>query len=152
VDLFCVETMTDLDEALIALAAAKRTTLPVVVSMVFDSGRAHDRTMTGITPEAAAKALTEAGADAIGLNCGIGLDNVPALNARLRSSTTLPIWIKPNAGLPVMVDGAARYLTTPDEFARAASDIVAGGASFIGGCCGTTPDHIRAVVRTLTPT
>ena len=147
-----IETMTDLDEALIALAAAKRTSLPVVVSMVFDSGRTRDRTMTGVTPEAAAKALTAAGADVIGLNCGIGLDNVPALTARLRSSTTLPIWIKPNAGLPVMVDGAARYVTTPEEFAQAAADVIAGGASFIGGCCGTTPEHIRAVVRALKPT
>ena len=144
-----IETMGDLEEALLALAAARRTTLPVVVSMVFDSGRTHDRTMTGVTPEAAAQALTDAGADVIGLNCGIGLDNVVALCTRLRSSTSLPIWIKPNAGLPVMVDGTARYTTTPAEFALAASDVIAAGASFIGGCCGTTPDHIRAVVRVL---
>ena len=147
-----IETMSDLEEALLALAAAKRTTLPVVVSMVFDSGRAHDRTMTGVTPETAAKALTGAGADVIGMNCGVGLDNAAALCGRLRASTTLPVWIKPNAGLPVMVDGSARYTTTPEEFARAASDIVTAGASFVGGCCGTNPDHIRAVVRTLKPT
>jgi 5-methyltetrahydrofolate--homocysteine methyltransferase len=144
-----VETMGDLDEALLALSAAKRTTLPVVVSMVFDSGRAHDRTMTGVTPEEAAHALTDAGADVIGLNCGIGLDNVVALCRRLRSSTTIPVWVKPNAGLPVMVDGAARYTTMPEEFALAASEMASAGASFIGGCCGTTPDHIRAVVRIL---
>jgi 5-methyltetrahydrofolate--homocysteine methyltransferase len=144
-----LETMGDLEEALLALTAAKRTTLPVVVSMVFDSGRAHDRTMTGVTPEEAAHALTDAGADVIGLNCGIGLDNVVALCTRLRSSTTLPVWVKPNAGLPVMVDGAARYSTMPEEFALAASELTAAGASFIGGCCGTTPEHIRAVVQIL---
>jgi methionine synthase I (cobalamin-dependent) len=142
-----VETMGDLDEALLALGAAKRTGLPVVVSMVFDSGRAHDRTMTGVTPETAAQALTAGGADAVGMNCGVGLDNAAELCARLRASTPLPIWVKPNAGLPVMIDGAARYTTTPDDFARAASDILAAGASFIGGCCGTTPGHIAAVVR-----
>ncbi len=147
-----IETMSDLEEALLALAAAKRTTLPVVVSMVFDSGRAHDRTMTGVTPETAANALTGAGADVIGMNCGVGLDNASALCGRLRASTPLPVWIKPNAGLPVMLDGSARYTTTPEEFARAASDIVTAGASFVGGCCGTNPDHIRAVVRTLKPT
>jgi methionine synthase I (cobalamin-dependent) len=144
-----IETMGDLEEALIALAAAKRTGLPVVVSMVFDSGRAHDRTMTGVTPEAAAEALTAGGADVLGMNCGVGLDNVAALCARLRSSTTIPVWVKPNAGLPVMVDGAARYSTTPDDFARTASDVLAAGASFFGGCCGTTPGHIAAVVRVL---
>lgn len=144
-----IETMGDLDEALLALAAAKRAGMPVVVSMVFDSGRAHDRTMTGVTPEDAGHALTDAGADVIGMNCGVGLANAVTLCARLRSSTTLPIWVKPNAGLPIMVNGAARYTTTPEEFAAAASDIVAAGASFIGGCCGTTPEHIRAVVRML---
>jgi len=144
-----IETMGDIEEALLALAAAKQTSLPVVVSMVFDSGRAHDRTMTGVTPEAAAQALTEAGADVVGMNCGVGLDNAVALCARLRSSTPLPLWVKPNAGLPIMVDGSARYATTPEEFARAASDAAAAGASFIGGCCGTTPAHIRAVVHVL---
>jgi 5-methyltetrahydrofolate--homocysteine methyltransferase len=107
--------------------------------------------MTGVTPEDAAQALTAAGADIIGMNCGTGLDNAASLCGRLRACTPLPLWVKPNAGLPVMVDGSARYLTTPEEFARAASAMLAAGASFIGGCCGTTPDHIKAVVRVLTP-
>ena len=151
-DGFVIETMGDLEEALLALAAARQTSLPVVVSMVFDSGRERDRTMTGVTPEQAAQTLTEAGADVIGMNCGVGLDNVGELCARLRSSTPRPVWVKPNAGLPTMIDGTARYTTSPRDFAHAAAGIIAAGASFIGGCCGTTPDHIRAVATTLKTT
>lgn len=146
-----IETMGDLEEALLALEAARKTGLPVVVSMVYDSGRAHDRTMTGVTPENAATALTQAGADVIGMNCGVGLGNAASLCARLRASTSLPLWVKPNAGLPVVVDGSVRYLTTPEEFAQASSEIHASGAAFIGGCCGTTPEHIRAAASLLTP-
>jgi 5-methyltetrahydrofolate--homocysteine methyltransferase len=144
-----IETMADLDEALIALAAARTTGLPVVVSMVFDSGKEKDRTMMGATPEMVATALTEAGADVIGANCGLGMEGYIPVCARLKKSTSLPLWIKPNAGLPEMVDGHVTYRTTAADFAARALELRAAGADFIGGCCGTTPDFVQALARTL---
>lgn len=146
-----VETMTDLDEAIIALRAAITTGLPVVVSMVFDSGKDKDRTMMGATPEQVAAALTAAGADVIGANCGLGMEGYIPVCARLRKATHLPIWIKPNAGLPELVDGRVTYRTTAALFAGRAGELRAAGADFIGGCCGTTPDFVRALAAALRP-
>jgi len=140
-----VETMSELDEARIALAAARATGLPVAVSMVFDSGKDKDRTMMGVTPEKAAAELAAAGADIIGANCGQGIAGYVKVCQRLRQGTDRPLWIKANAGLPEMVDGRATYKTTPEEFASYLPALLAAGAQFIGGCCGTSPDFIRAV-------
>jgi methionine synthase I (cobalamin-dependent) len=101
--------------------------------------------MMGITPEAAAAELTAAGADVIGANCGQGIESYAALCQRLRQSTPLPIWIKPNAGLPELVEGGTRYQATPEAFARHAPALLAAGANFLGGCCGTSPAFIRAL-------
>ena len=144
-----VETMSDLEEAILAVAAAKQTGLPVVACMVFDSGRDKDRTMTGVTPEQAAAGLAAAGADVIGSNCGQGIAGFVNLCRRLRAATDRPIWIKANAGLPELVDGRAVYRATPEEFASYIPALLEAGASFIGGCCGTSPEFIRAVDRTL---
>ncbi len=141
-----IETMTDLSEALIALEAAKATGLPVAVSLVFDSGKSKDRTMAGDTQEQAAAALVSAGADIVGANCGLGIEGFVSICRRMRAVTDAPIWIKPNAGLPVVEGGRMVYKTAPDEFASQARVIVEAGASFIGGCCGTTPEFIRALV------
>ena len=149
---FALETLSDLVEAKLALAAARRTGLPVVVSMVFDSGKEKDRTMMGVTPEKAAEELTAAGADVIGSNCGRTIQNFIPLCRRLHSATDRPIWIKPNAGLPGWVEGRLVYPTTPEQFAGAIPALVEAGASFVGGCCGTTPEFIRAIkdqLRTL---
>ena len=146
---FAIETMADLAEAKVAVAALRETGLPVVASLVFDSGKDKDRTMTGVTPEKAAQELTAAGADAIGANCGRGIAGYIPICQRLRTSTDRPIWIKPNAGLPQMVDGQVVYKTTPPEFAGFIPALLQAGASFIGGCCGTGPDFIRAVEDTL---
>jgi methionine synthase I (cobalamin-dependent) len=118
----------------------------VIVSFAFDSGRNKDRTMTGATPEAAAQAAVEAGADAIGVNCGIGPETAADLCKRLRAATDLPLWIKPNAGLPVIQGAGLRYNITPAGFAAYLPALLAAGASFVGGCCGSTPDFIRALV------
>lgn len=144
-----IETMSDLDEARIALLAAKSTGLPVVASMAFDSGKASDRTMMGVTPEQAAKVLSEAGADAVGANCGRGPAGLLPICERMKAVCNVPIWIKPNAGLPEMVEGhtVCIYRTTPDEFAEEALKVVDAGASFIGGCCGTGPVFIRALAE-----
>ncbi len=144
-DAIILETMSDLEEATIGVQAALRTGLPVVACMVYDSGKNKDRTMMGVTPEKAAQALEQAGADVIGANCGQGPENYIAICRRYRSATSLPLWIKPNAGLPQFVDGRTVYQMTPEEFGAHVPAILEAGASFVGGCCGTTPDYIRAV-------
>jgi len=139
-----IETMSDLTEAAIAVAAAKATGLVVVASMVFDSGKNRDRTMMGVSPEQAAEALAAAGADIIGANCGNGIAAYVPICARLRAATGLPVWIKPNAGLPELEAGRVVYRTSPEEFARHVPELVRAGANYIGGCCGTNPAFIRA--------
>ncbi|MCC7341185.1 MAG: homocysteine S-methyltransferase family protein [Bryobacterales bacterium] len=144
-DALLLETMSDLEEARIALAAAKTTGLPVIVSFAFDTGRKRDRTMTGITPEQAAAAMEEAGADAVGANCGNGIEAFADVCARMRAVTTLPLWMKANAGMPCIVSGEAVYDTTPEDFAAHLPQLLAAGAAFAGGCCGTSPAFIRAL-------
>ena len=146
-DALVVETMADLEEAKIAVMAARSTGLPVVACMVFDSGHDKDKTMMGVTPEQAAQGLTAAGADVIGSNCGQGIAGFVNICRRLRAATDKPIWIKANAGLPELVDGRAVYRATPDEFASHVPALLAAGANFVGGCCGTNPDFIRALAR-----
>ncbi len=144
-DALVVETMADLPEAKSAVAAAHETGLPVVACMVFDSGKNKDRTMMGVLPEQAAEELLKAGADVIGANCGQGIAGYVNVCQRLRMATQAPIWIKANAGLPEIVNGQAIYKTTPAEFASYVPALIQAGANFIGGCCGTSPDFIRAV-------
>ena len=144
-DALLVETMSDLEEAGLALSAAKATGLPVIVSFAFDSGKNKDRTMMGVTPEGAARAMESAGADAVGANCGAGIDRFVPVCARLAAACSLPIWIKANAGLPEMREGAVVYSTPASVFASYLPALVEAGASFIGGCCGTTPEFIRAL-------
>jgi len=142
-----IETFIDLAEAKAALRAAKEATdLPTVVSMTFEKGAAGYATVMGVTPERAAEELTAAGADAVGSNCGSGIDNMVDVAQLLRPATDLPVWIKPNAGMPELVDGRTVFRQTPEEMVARVADLVAAGASIIGGCCGTTPEHIRAVV------
>jgi len=144
-DALVVETMADLAEALPAVKAAHATGLPVVACMVFDSGKNKDRTMMGTTPEQAAEALAEAGADVIGANCGVGIAGYVTICQRLHAATDRPVWIKANAGLPELVDGRIVYRTTPQTFASYAKALVDAGVSFLGGCCGTNPEFIRAL-------
>jgi 5-methyltetrahydrofolate--homocysteine methyltransferase len=148
-DAIVIETMTDLVEARLAVAAAAATGLPVVACMVFDAGKNKDRTMMGVTPEQAAEELARAGAAVIGANCGTGIAGYLPICRRLHAATALPIWIKPNAGLPTLVEGRAVYTTTPEEFGGFAPALIAAGASFIGGCCGTSPAFIEALYRTV---
>jgi len=149
-DALVVETMSDPAEAKVAVEAARTTGLPVVACMVFDSGKDHDRTMMGTTPEEAAQILSEAGADCIGSNCGQGIEGFLPICQRLHTATDRPIWIKANAGLPEMVAGETVYKQTPEGFADHVPELVEAGASFVGGCCGTSPKFIQAVQRKLT--
>ena len=140
-----IETMIDLDEAGIAAQAAKRTGLPVIVSMVFDSGEAKDRTMMGNSPEEFAAAIQKIGVDGIGANCGQGIAAFLPICRRLRQVTDLPVWIKPNAGLPEVVEDRVVFRTTPAEFAQYVPDLIRAGANFIGGCCGTDQEFVKAI-------
>ena len=144
-----IETMSDLAEAHLAVLAAKATGLPVVACMVFDSGRNHDRTMMGTTPEQAAGSLLDAGADLLGSNCGQGIAGFVTICKRLADASGRPVWIKANAGLPEMIDSRTVYAQTPGQFAAYLPALVEAGAGFVGGCCGTSPAFIRAVKQKL---
>lgn len=144
-DLIFIETMTDLQEARAALLAAKENTaLPVFVAMSFER---NGRTFTGCTIPSMARTLEGLGADAVGLNCSLGPDLLAPLLAELCENTRLPVIAKPNAGLPDPATGA--YGMGPGEFVRAMLPLVGAGASLVGGCCGTSPDYIRALARAL---
>ncbi|MGA2168172.1 MAG: homocysteine S-methyltransferase family protein [Terracidiphilus sp.] len=145
-DALLVETMSDIEEARLAVKAAKSTGLPVIASFAFDSGKNKDRTMMGATPEGVAAAMAEAGADAVGANCGVGVEQAVPICRRLRAACDLPIWIKPNAGLPTIEGSAIRYRTSAEFFASHYAALREAGAAFLGGCCGSTPDFIRALV------
>jgi methionine synthase I (cobalamin-dependent) len=146
-DALLIETMSDIEEARLAVVVARRTGLPVIASFAFDSGKNKDRTMMGATPEAVAKAMVEAGASAVGANCGVGVAQSVAICQRLRAATDLPLWIKPNAGLPVLDGSVIHYETSADFFASYYVALRDAGASFLGGCCGSTPEFVRALVK-----
>ncbi len=144
-DLVLIETMSDLLEAKAALLAAKeRTSLPVFVTMTFGE---DGRTFLGVDPAAAAVALTSLGADAVGLNCSMGPRELRPVLGKILENTHLPVMIQPNAGLPRLVDGETVYDVTPEEFAQWGRTFPEDGAAILGGCCGTSPEHIRALRR-----
>ncbi len=147
VDLLVIETQFDLTEAKAALRGVRSVSpLPVVVSFSFDRGT---RTMMGVKPEQVGREFTALGADAIGINCGRSLeDNVKALH-QLRAATELPLWFKPNAGLPHTdeITGQVTYNVTPEQMGAAAPTWLAAGAQIVGGCCGTSPEHLQAIAR-----
>lgn len=148
-DALVIETMTDITEATAAVRAAKTTGLCVAASMTYDSGKDHTRTIMGVGPETAAKALIDAGADIVGCNCGIGIENYIKVAALLRAVTDVPIWVKANAGLPQVEGDKIVYKMNPQQFAEKAKELVKAGANIIGGCCGTSPDYIRVLSATL---
>jgi 5-methyltetrahydrofolate--homocysteine methyltransferase len=142
-----IETMTALDEARAALVAARRAApaLPVAACMTFDRGARGYATMMGVTPERAARELDAAGADLLGSNCGTGIAAMVEVARLMKPATARPLWIKPNAGAPRLVDGRTVFRETPQEMAAHVPDLIAAGARVIGGCCGTTPEHVRAL-------
>ena len=150
-DAILCETFTEWDELKLAVRASREATdLPIIVSMTFDSGPDKTATMMGVTPAELAAKATEAGASVVGANCGTGPENYVKIAAMLRGATELPIWIKPNAGVPLVRDGETVFPMGPAEFAGFVPALVEAGANFIGGCCGTTPEHIREIRKALT--
>ncbi len=146
VDLLILETFTDLGQILCALAAARETGLPIVANMAFlENGRLAG----GADVERAVLELAAAGADVVGANCGAGPLEVLGTIRRMARATGLPIAAYPNSGFPEYVNGRHVYRTTPDYFAERAAEMVAAGAALVGGCCGTTPEHIRRLAERL---
>ena len=142
-DLILIETMSDLLEAKAALLAAKEHShLPVFVTMTFG---ADGRTFLGVDPASAAVTLTSLGADAVGLNCSMGPQELRPVLGELLRATHLPVMIQPNAGLPRLENGETVYDVGPEAFAACAAAFLDDGAAILGGCCGTTPEHIRAM-------
>lgn len=144
-DALVVETMSDIEEARLAVRAARGTGLPVIASFAFDTGKNRDRTMTGARPETIAAAMVEAGADGVGANCGVGVESAVDICRRLRAACDLPIWIKPNAGLPALSGTEVRYTTSAEFFASHFAALRDAGADFIGACCGSNPEFVRAL-------
>ncbi|MBA7596190.1 MAG: methionine synthase [Candidatus Cloacimonadota bacterium] len=147
VDIICIETMTDLTEATLAIKAAKTVSppTPVMATMTFDPTPRGFYTVMGINIEQAAKGLETAGADIIGSNCGNGIENMIKIAIEFRQKSRLPLIIQSNAGLPVIKRNTTVYPETPEFMAEKAKELVSIGVSIIGGCCGTTPEHIRAL-------
>mgnify|MGYP001094637638 CR=1 FL=1 len=150
-DALLIETMIDLSEALCALRACKEATdLPVLVSMAFSTEQNAGRTVMGNSAADCAKQLQDAGADVIGANCGsLDPQQTATVISLLASATSLPLLAQPNAGKPRLVDDRTLFDMGPEPFAEGIAACLDAGAKIVGGCCGTTPDHIRAVRRLL---
>ena len=147
-DAVCIETMSDLNEATIAVKAAKENTkLEVIATFTFSqTGQGEYRTMMGVSPADAAQAASAAGADIIGANCGNGLERMVEIAKELRAAMpSTPILIHANAGLPQNINGVDVFPETPEQMSALADAAVKAGVNIIGGCCGTTPEHIRAM-------
>lgn len=143
VDLFVVETIMSLAEARAAVIAIKESCdLPIMVSMTFND---DGRTLYGTDPKTAITVLQSLGADVVGMNCSTGPDKMIPLIKEMKKYANVPIMAKPNAGMPELVKGETVYAMTPEEFAAYGRELVEAGANIVGGCCGTTPEHIAAL-------
>ncbi|MBN2008333.1 homocysteine S-methyltransferase family protein [candidate division KSB1 bacterium] len=146
-DAILIETMSDLTEATLAIRAVKAVcSLPVLTTMTFEKGSSGYRTMMGISVEQAVTTLSEAGADVIGTNCGNGIEQICEIIAETRSFTDKFLIAQPNAGKPKLVGEETIFEQSPEEFAAHVPNLIRAGANIIGGCCGTTPNHIQAIV------
>lgn len=144
-DLVIIETMSDTLEAKAAVLAVKENTnLPIFCTMTFDE---NGKTLTGADVVVMCAILEGLGADCIGINCGLGPKQITAMMEELAKYASIPIMAQPNAGLPQIVDGKTVYDVNPEEFGKECERIAAIGASVLGGCCGTTPDHIRKLIE-----
>ena len=150
VDGIVIETMTAIEEASIAIKAAlENTNLVIAATMTFDKGPRGFFTMMGITPENAAIELSNAGAHIVGSNCGNGIDNMIEIAQKMRNSTDTPLIIHSNAGIPSMKSGKIIYPETPEYMAERFMKLKDIGINIIGGCCGTSPTHIKAIHESL---
>ena len=151
-DLILIETMSDIYEAKAAILAAKEnSSLPVICTMTF---QADGRTLTGTDPLTMVNIISHLGVDALGVNCSLGPKDIMPLLSQILKYSPVPVIVQPNAGLPTIVDGNTCYDITPESFGRLMGEMAGMGALILGGCCGTTPQHIREVksaISTLKP-
>ena len=152
VDGIIIETMTALDELTVAIEAVRSISdVPVFVSLAFDAAGDDFRTMMGVGPAQAVEELSALGISAIGFNCGTlpmaGYVELTKAYAEALAGSDIALIAEPNAGQPELIDGKATYTLSPEDFADAMVKIKAAGAAIIGGCCGTTPGHIRALAE-----
>ena len=148
----CIETMSALDEAIIAVSAAKENTnCPIICTFTFERTKQGEyRTMMGISPVEMARSLIDSGVDIIGTNCGNGIKRMIDIVRELRTvDTAIPILVHANAGAPVVKDGHTVFPETPEEMSALVPSLIDAGAAIIGGCCGTTPEHISAMAGIL---
>jgi 5-methyltetrahydrofolate--homocysteine methyltransferase len=147
VDLFCVETMFDLREATLAVRAAKALSpnTPVMASMTFDATPKGYYTIMGTNIEESAAGLVEAGADVVGTNCGFGIEKMIGIARELVHHASVPVIVQSNAGLPEVRGGEVMYAESPEFMADRIANLIELPVSVIGGCCGTSPEHIRAI-------
>jgi 5-methyltetrahydrofolate--homocysteine methyltransferase len=151
-DAIVIETMSDLDEARIAVKAAREnTSCEVICTMTFEKTVAGEyRTMMGVSPSEMVQVMKEAGADIIGANCGNGIEGMIVIVQEIREmDKDIPVLIHANAGIPVYDEGKTVFPETPEQMAGFVPALVSAGANIIGGCCGTTPQHIRLISETL---
>ncbi|MGC9066536.1 MAG: homocysteine S-methyltransferase family protein [Candidatus Ratteibacteria bacterium] len=140
-----IETMSDIKEALCALKAVKNVTdRTVVVCMTFNKTVNGYRTLMGTGAEECAILLKNHGATIVGTNCGSGIEDFVSIVKEM-NKVNLPVWVKPNAGIPKLVKGKTVYPDTPEHMAGYVPELIKAGSSIIGGCCGTTPSHIREI-------
>jgi len=148
VDLICIETMSDIEEMTAAIQAARAVcNLPVIATMTFSLDAVGFRTIMGISPEIAAIRLKREGADVIGSNCGQGMEEMILLMKAMRPLTLLPLIAQTNAGLPQLSEGKVTYPQSPEDFAQKVPELLQTGVNVMGGCCGTTPEHIRRLAE-----
>ncbi len=147
----CVETMISVEEAACAVRAAKAVdgSIEVMATMTFDHTPRGYRTIMGVDCKRAVEELGEAGADILGSNCGYGIEQMVPIAEEFRKLTDKPILIQANAGRPEIVNNETVYRETPEETASYVEALVEAGASIIGGCCGTTPEYIKAIKRVI---
>jgi 5-methyltetrahydrofolate--homocysteine methyltransferase len=152
-DALCIESIFSLTEARQAIRAAKTVTaLPVICTFTFAPGARGYRTMMGVDPARAAAEAAAAGADIVGANCGTGIADMIEITRAMRAALPdAPIMIQPNAGLPILKNGHTVFLETPASMGARVPELLDVGVNIIGGCCGTTPEHIAAMAKAAKP-
>ena len=145
-DAIIIETMTSLEEILLAVESAKlNTNLVVMATMTFDLGPRGFFTMMGVTPEEAVKEIRKKGADVVGANCGNGIENMVKIAKIMRNVDDGPLVIHSNAGFPKIINGRIVYPETPEYMSEKFKELIEAKINIMGGCCGTTPSHISAI-------
>lgn len=152
VNALCIETFYDIEEALIAINAARdNSDLEIITTFTFDKAADGSyNTMMGVKPEQMVESLTKAGVDIFGTNCGNGFEGMIDIVAEIRKvNSELPILVHANAGLPIEENGTIVYPDSPEKMAELTPALIKAGAKIIGGCCGTSPEHIKAIKRVI---